>query len=420
MNNKKHITIGILAVVILVGTGVAYYFDPVAMNNAIGINSAQPDAIASVDLSVADDASSSAQAPDPSMDAAPALPTMTPSSARKSVQKKNNTTGSIVAASGTSTAQAQVSIPATETVAVKNTTSSLPLVATTTPIIPTQYTLTIVLEGNASSVTVMSDPTGLLCGVSCTGRFASGMQITLKPVAGANAAFDGWAGACYGETICSLTITADTSLIAQFHSTVVRSASSEQASSVPDVSMNRSDVAATDVSTTSDDDASTSSLSTSVATSDHILISAVQIAGASSSNDLVMLYNPTAAAIDMSGWKLHKKSQTGTDYSLKEFPAGSVIDAGQFFLWANATGGFSETVDANVSSTETLAANNSVALFDAAENIIDAVAWGTGTSQYGEGPPYPTSPGANQLLSRRSSEGTMADTGNNTNDFIIQ
>ena len=137
-------------------------------------------------------------------------------------------------------------------------------------------------------------------------------------------------------------------------------------------------------------------------------------------NDLVKLYNPTGVTVDMSGWKLHKKSQTGTDYSLKVFPAGSTIDAGQSFVWANSADGFSETIVANVSSTETLAADNSVALMDAAGNIVDAVAWGTGTSQYGEGPPYPTSPGVNQLLSRRSSGGVMVDTDNNTNDFILQ
>jgi hypothetical protein len=159
---------------------------------------------------------------------------------------------------------------------------------------------------------------------------------------------------------------------------------------------------------------------TAASSSDHVLIASIQIAGASSSNDLVTLYNPTAAAIDMSGWKLHKKSSTGTDYSLKVFPAGSMIGAGQTFVWANAEGGFSETVSANVSSTETLAADNSVALMDAAGTIVDAVAWGTGTKQYSEGPPYPTSPGANQLLSRRSSDDVIADTDNNSNDFTIQ
>ena len=110
----------------------------------------------------------------------------------------------------------------------------------------------------------------------------------------------------------------------------------------------------------------------------------------------------------------------GTDYSLKEFPAGSTLAAGQFFVWANSAGGFSEATGANVSSTETLAADNSVAILDASGNVIDAVAWGTGTGQYGEGPPYPTDPGANQSLSRRLSDGVMVDTENNTNDFVLQ
>jgi hypothetical protein len=169
-----------------------------------------------------------------------------------------------------------------------------------------------------------------------------------------------------------------------------------------------------------DNSTSTATATPAAPASSHIIIAAVQIAGASSNNDLVKFYNPTAAAIDMSGWKLHKKSSTGTDYSLKVFPAGSVIGAGQSFVWANSDDGFSETVSANVSSTETLAADNSVALMDAAGNIVDAVAWGTGANQYGEGPPYPTSPGANQLLSRHSSDGVMADTENNSNDFVLQ
>jgi hypothetical protein len=169
-----------------------------------------------------------------------------------------------------------------------------------------------------------------------------------------------------------------------------------------------------------DDNVSATTTIIAASASGHVLIAAVQIVGAAVNNDLVKLFNPTAAAIDMSGWKLHKKSSTGTDYSLKVFPAGSVIGARQSFVWANSDDGFSETVSANISSTETLAADNSVALMDAAGNIVDAVAWGTGTNQYGEGPPYPTSSGANQLLSRRSSDGVMADTDDNSSDFTIQ
>lgn len=278
---------------------------------------------------------------------------------------------------------------------------------------PAQYRLTIGFDGDAGGASIASDPAGLICAASCTGSFVSGTQITLTPESGPSSAFIGWSGLCYGKTACSFAIAATMSLTADFRSTLPP----------PDNAISPSAMAS------SSDDGGASGGATAgtsappaspLAAADHILIAAVQIAGPSSDNDLVTLYNPTGVAVDMSGWKLHKRSQTGTDYSLKVFPAGSVIAAAGSFTWANSEDGFSETAGANVSSTETLSADNSVALLDAPGNVIDAVAWGIGSSQYGEGPPYPTSPGANQLLSRRSSGGVMEDTENNAEDFTIQ
>jgi len=117
---------------------------------------------------------------------------------------------------------------------------------------------------------------------------------------------------------------------------------------------------------------------------------------------------------------LRKKSQPGTDSSLRTIPSGTSLAAGQFFLWANSAGGFSETVHADVSSTETIAANNSVALLNASGTIVDALGWGSGTNQYGEGTPYPTSPAAGQLLKRKIADGMFVDTNDNSADFILQ
>ena len=296
----------------------------------------------------------------------------------------------------------------------------------------TQYKLIVAFGGDASGATIKSNPVGLTCAASCTGSFASGTQITLVPAAGVSTTFGGWSGLCYGETTCSFVISANTSLSAQFNAPVAPASSVANgdtgASGGTDNALLSTSGATSTASSSlpatpadaDNSDTNNGNIGGTAVSASHILISTVQIADASSSNDLVKLYNPTGVTVDMSGWKLHKKSQTGTDYSLKVFPAGSTIDAGQSFVWANSADGFSETIVANVSSTETLAADNSVALMDAAGNIVDAVAWGTGTSQYGEGPPYPTSPGVNQLLSRRSSGGVMVDTDNNTNDFILQ
>jgi hypothetical protein len=304
---------------------------------------------------------------------------------------------------------------------------------------PAQYKLTVAFEGEAASATIASDPVGLVCGASCAGSFSSGTQITLTPAAGQNTAFSGWSGLCYGQTKCSFTIGTNTSLVASFRSTLAAPTGGSSGGSDSNNASGSSATTSVDASADVDIPSLSTGVTTTIATSSppadsgnsdansgtaaaasHVLIAAVQITGASAANDLVKLYNPTATTIDMSGWKLHKKSQTGTDYSVKVFPAGSTILAGQSFTWANSAGGFSDSIGANVSSTETLSADNSVALMDAAGNIVDAVAWGTGTGQYGEGPPYPTSPGANQLLSRRSSDGVLVDTDNNTNDFTLQ
>ncbi len=266
-----------------------------------------------------------------------------------------------------------------------------------------------------------------MCGTGCAGSFASGTRITLTPAAGPNAAFIGWSGLCYSQATCAFTVATDTLITAQFVSTLA-----------PPASDAAKDVAAPAADTNTDISpitigVATSSSSTGDGTGQgivtggdsgsgagHIFIAAIQIAGASSSNDFVKLYDPTGTAIDMSGWRLRKKSQTGAGYSLKPFPAGSTIAAGQMFVWANSAGGFSEMIGANASSAETLAADNSVALMDSAGNVVDAVAWGTGSDQYGEGPPYPTDPAAGQVLVRATSNGAMADTDNNASDFTLQ
>ena len=90
--------------------------------------------------------------------------------------------------------------------------------------------------------------------------------------------------------------------------------------------------------------------------------------------------------VDLSGWKLRKKSSTGTDSSLREFLKGSAIAPSGYFVWASSVNSFAQSITADASSTGTLAANNSVALFDGSGAQVDAVAWGTGTNQYVEGP----------------------------------
>ncbi len=173
-----------------------------------------------------------------------------------------------------------------------------------------------------------------------------------------------------------------------------------------------------DTNTSSSTEGTTSTAST-FCPADHVVIAQIQIAGGSSSNDFIKLYNPGTAAVDISGWKLRKKTSGGTDSSVKVIPASTTIASNAYFTWANSANGFAESIGADTSSSQTLAADNSVAILDASGTIVDEVAWGTGTNQYGEGNPFPTSPAANQILERIFLNGAIGDSDDNATDFTL-
>lgn len=110
----------------------------------------------------------------------------------------------------------------------------------------------------------------------------------------------------------------------------------------------------------------------------HILISEIQLTGGpgKTANDFIELYNPTDSPVDITGWKLRKRTQTGTESSIRVFSSGKVIPARGFFLWANSGDSFAQSLAADESSTITIAANNSIAFLNSEGEIIDAVAWG--------------------------------------------
>lgn len=154
----------------------------------------------------------------------------------------------------------------------------------------------------------------------------------------------------------------------------------------------------------------------------HLVIAAVQITGGEglTDQDYIKIFNPTSESANVSGWKLRKRTKTGTESSIKVFPDGSTIAPGGYFTWANSVNGFSATIGANASSTQTLSSDNSIALLDASDVVVDAVAWGSGhVTPYIEGSAYPENPGANQQLARKAEGGTVKDTENNATDFEL-
>lgn len=147
------------------------------------------------------------------------------------------------------------------------------------------------------------------------------------------------------------------------------------------------------------------------------LIASVKITGTASDDDAIKIWNPNTEALDISGWKLRKRTKSGGEYSVKTLLTGSEIAGGGYFLWANSK----HPEGADATSTQTLAGDNSVALFDTEDKIADAVAWGSGHSTpYIEGSAYPVNPKAGEILMRKSLGAGYADTNNNAADFELK
>lgn len=172
------------------------------------------------------------------------------------------------------------------------------------------------------------------------------------------------------------------------------------------------------------------------ANADHIVISEVQIAGVGATNDFIELYNPTGSSVDLNGFRLVKRTATGSaDTSIKAWSSETVVPANSYYLWANS--GWTPAVEADASTAATIAVNNGIALRQGPEDtgtIIDSFAWGTASNAFVEGTVFGSNPSASGSAERKacssSTAGTMTgtdatngnaeDTNNNANDFVLR
>ncbi len=158
----------------------------------------------------------------------------------------------------------------------------------------------------------------------------------------------------------------------------------------------------------------------------HILIAEVQITGGSgkTTNDFIKIFNPSSSPFNLKGYRLVRRSASSTsDTSLKSWISDVFIPVNGLYTWANSS--FVELAPPpNATTSGSIAAMSSIAIRQGPEDtgtIIDAVAWGVGhLNPLVESFAYTNNPGANQILSRKSANGTLQDTDNNQNDFYIK
>lgn len=174
-----------------------------------------------------------------------------------------------------------------------------------------------------------------------------------------------------------------------------------------------------------------------VSATNHVVISEVQIEGTTATDEFIELYNPLNSAVDLSGWSLKKKTASGaSELNVIASMTGTIAAKG-FFLIAHPNYDGSITADQPYSATgsaNSIAANNTIILRDASDEIVDKL--GMGTAQDNETTAFPNIPDNEQSIERKASStsttptlatggseataGNGEDTDNNASDFVLQ
>jgi hypothetical protein len=153
----------------------------------------------------------------------------------------------------------------------------------------------------------------------------------------------------------------------------------------------------------------------------HLLVSEVMTGGASASDELIELYNPSSSALPLEGLEVIYVTATGGTITRKaSWAAGAVsLPAGAHLLVANAAGALAGIAD--LTYTNGLAATGgSVAIrIIGAATAIDAVGWGTAASPWMEGAAT-AAPAAGASIERLpgGAAGSGQDTDQNAADFV--
>ena len=155
----------------------------------------------------------------------------------------------------------------------------------------------------------------------------------------------------------------------------------------------------------------------------HLVVSEVVTGGASASDELIELYNPSSSALALDGLELIYVSASGATISRRAAWGSEAlpVPAGGHLLVANSAGIYATIADATYSSGMA-ATGGSVALrILGAGAAIDALGWGTAAGSWIEGTPA-AAPPAGSSLERLpgGASGSTQDTNDNVADFAVR
>jgi hypothetical protein len=170
----------------------------------------------------------------------------------------------------------------------------------------------------------------------------------------------------------------------------------------------------------------------------NVVISEVQITGpGSANNEFVELYNPSDTTVDLTGWRLSRRSASATAAaSILVSSLSGTINPYSYYLIAHPSASASGISDRLYSATGSgIAVNNTVRLYsDNGITLIDKV--GIGTAGDVETSAFSTNPGSGESIERKACvtstaqtllgggsdefSGNALDTNNNSTDFVLQ
>lgn len=148
------------------------------------------------------------------------------------------------------------------------------------------------------------------------------------------------------------------------------------------------------------------------APADHLVINSYKISGETSTDEFIEIYNPTPNGVELAGWRLSRKTSSGSLYNLLTTFPSYFLEPGKsvFVAHKNTT----EKKDLPYSTATSLADDNTIILFaDQGKTIVDKV--GFGRAGDFEEKPAPN-PRAGEIYERKI---RGEDTGNNLADFVL-
>lgn len=164
----------------------------------------------------------------------------------------------------------------------------------------------------------------------------------------------------------------------------------------------------------------------------HLVISEVQLAGTTAGDEFIELYNPTNSSIDLTGWRLTRKTSTGTQGNLVASMSGTISSQGYFLVAPAVDYVGSTTPDLNYSTATRVAADNTILIYsDDGVTLVDRIGFEDAIDF--ENVVFPNNPTAGSSVERKTNSasdsvsmgpggsdefgGNGEDTDNNATDF---